>query len=480
LCHCTWVLAFLVLHVAVAGGLSVWQKLGVQPGSAQMARLDRFTAGRNVFSDDELLERRHAVLRDSLGQEAARMMLLRHPLLLTHDLEVTLRPKLLTLHALLPGVNICHAVLRAPALLQLSADATLAPRLDSLEDRLGTREAAIRAISRSPTLLNLRDVDGRYERLRAALPGLSASDLAKVVSQRPELLAFNDSSIQAKASALAELFGVADASRIIKRDSRVLTFHPSRLASKVAALEETLPGVDVRKMLARAPSLLSADVDGAIPRKLVQLAQLLPSVDVGRLVAQAPQLLEYDVQKSLAPRFAQMRELFSDPSNTSATPGAAAAAASAAAAFASVAGYPAGGGRPAPGAAGVRALASSKLLKQRIRPASIPKRRTRVGSESRRDAAGAGPRAGAQALAVAAVRAAPHRPPSVLGLLRLAALDIAVVRARMHRLKQLLPEEKVELMVRRCAEEIWAEDKEEPAKCRGTPPHLAERSTGRT
>jgi len=206
-----------MLHIAPGSGLSVWQKLGVQPGSAQMARLDRLTAGRNVFLDNELLEQRHAVLKDALGQEAARMLLLRQPLLLTHDLEQTLRPKLRTLHALLPGVNISHAVLRAPALLQLSAETTLAPRLDSLENRLGTREAAIRAISRSPTLLNLRDLDGRYERLHAALPGLSASDLAKVVSQRPELLAFNDSSIQAKASALAELFGVADASRIIKR-----------------------------------------------------------------------------------------------------------------------------------------------------------------------------------------------------------------------------------------------------------------------
>lgn len=55
-------------------------------------------------------------------------------------------------------------------------------------------------------------------------------------------------------------------------------------------------------------------------------------------------------------------------------------------------------------------------------------------------------------MAAAGVRAAPHRPPSVVGLLRLAALDIAVVRARMHRLKELLPEEKVELMVRRCTE----------------------------
>jgi hypothetical protein len=440
-------LVVLVLHVAVGGGLSVWQKLGVQPGSARMARLDRLTAGRNVFSDGELLGRRHAVLQDALGEEAARVMLLRHPLLLTHDLEETLRPKLRTLHALLPGINISHAVLRAPALLQLSAEATLAPRLDSLEARLGTREAAIRAVSRSPTLLNLRDLDGRYERLHGALPGLSASELAKVVSQRPELLAFNDSSIQTKARALADLFGVSDASRIIKRDSRVLTFHPSRLARKVAALESTLPGVDVRKMLARAPSLLSSDVDEAVPRRLAQLAQLLPSVDVGRLVAQAPQLLDYDVARSLVPRFAQMRELFSEPSNTSATPGAAAAAVG----FASGASSP--GGRPAAGAAGVRSLAVSKLLKQRLRSAGQPKRSARVGSalDSRRAAAGAGPRVTAQALAAAGVRAAPPRRSGLMGLLRLAALDAAVVRARMHRLKELLPGEMVELMVGRCA-----------------------------
>jgi len=41
------------------------------------------------------------------------------------------------------------------------------------------------------------------------------------------------------------------------------------------------------------------------------------------------------------------------------------------------------------------------------------------------------------------------RPPSLVGLLRLAALDAAVVRARMHQLQKLLPEEHVQQMVRR-------------------------------
>ncbi len=67
----------------------------------------------------------------------------------------------------------------------------------------------------------------------------------------------------------------------------MLTYTPARLAGKVAALEAQLPGSDVRKMLTAAPRLLSADVDGALPRKLLQLAELLPSLDVSKLVAQA-------------------------------------------------------------------------------------------------------------------------------------------------------------------------------------------------
>jgi len=152
--------------LALAGGLGVWQTLGVEPGSAQMARLERITAGRNVFDDDALLLRRHAALKDTLGEVAARLILLRHPLLLTHDLEETIRPKLRTLHELLPGINISRTLVRAPSLLNLNPEATLAPRLETLKQLLGTRAAAIKAISRTPTLLNLRDIDARYARLQ--------------------------------------------------------------------------------------------------------------------------------------------------------------------------------------------------------------------------------------------------------------------------------------------------------------------------
>ena len=443
-------LCLLCAPVLVAADASaMWRSLGVAPGTAQMHRLERLTSGRNVFLDSALIERRHAVLARELGPQAARVVLLRHPLLLTHDLEETLQPKLRTLEALLPGLNISRAVLRAPALLQLSSETTIAPRLKSLEERLGSRSAAIRAISRTPTLLNLRDIEARYERLRVALPGLKEKELAKVVGQRPELLTFNDSSIQAKAEALAELFHVTDASRIIRRDPRLLTYQPTRLAEKVATFEETLPGVDVRKMLASAPSLLSADVDEAIPRKLAQLSNLLPSLDIDRLVAQAPQLLEYDVENSLVPRLAEIRKLFADPPKRSATPGAAAAAAEAALCNQS--------GEPLElpsGASNVRSLAANKLLRQRGKVARPIKRSTRRAStrETRAAAANVDPfgqvtntlRGAAQPLSSTAMA------PSIIGLLRLAALDVAVVRARMHQLEKLLPEEQVQHMVRRC------------------------------
>ena len=212
----------ILTHLTLSAGLSIfWQQLGVEPNSATMARLGRVTAGRHIFDDDELLRRRHDALRDAIGEDAARVILLRQPLLLTHDLEAKIGPKLRALGELLPGVNVSHAVLRAPSLLQL-AETTIAPRLEVLERRLGSRAAVVKAVARAPTLLNLRDVDARFDRLCAALPGLSEADVARIVGQQPSLLAFNDESIRAKAAALATLFRVSDASLIIRRDARVV------------------------------------------------------------------------------------------------------------------------------------------------------------------------------------------------------------------------------------------------------------------
>lgn len=401
-----------------------WERLQVPMGSTRMKKLERATAGRSVFRDEALLCRRHDALVTALGEERARSLLLRAPLLLTHDLESTLPIKLEQLGELFPGTDLGSLLLRAPTLLQLNATTTIRPRLLALQEdlQLGSFAGTVQVVARAPTLLQLSDVKARLQALREALPSLSDSDAAALVSRCPSLLAYSSSRIAAKVGALTELLQLKDekaVARVVKREPSLLTFDVERtLSAKVAAFEERLHGLDARKLLASVPRLLTIKVEESLPRKLRQLEELLPGVDVVKLVGRAPLLLEYKID-SLAPRLEELRALFTEP-------------------------------RPepklalqretsAPPSKSAQRIVASKLLASRAaksqRGANAAKRSARTAS-----AGALGAAALARRVSAAEGRA---RGASTVAMLRLAMLDQTVVRERVERLSALLPSEHV-------------------------------------
>ena len=147
-----------------------------------------------------------------------------------------------------------------------------------------------------------------------------------------------------------------------------------------------------------------------LPAKLAALEKLLPGVDIPRLVRNAPQLLEYDVEGSLQPKLQALRKLF----------------------------HPTAAGVPAPSLNAANRLATNKLLKAR-RSTNLRGPRSR----SQRDLARSRIEGGGRARNGGAAA----RSPRAVGMLRLAALDIAVVEQRLSKLSQLLPEADVVTMV---------------------------------
>ena len=98
---------------------TLWRELNVP--QAAHARLDMLTRNRKCFDDKPLMRARHRALADALGDDLATKLLLRAPLLLTHDLEATIGPKLEQLAELLPGADLRRVLVRAPTLLHLPA-----------------------------------------------------------------------------------------------------------------------------------------------------------------------------------------------------------------------------------------------------------------------------------------------------------------------------------------------------------------------
>ena len=390
-------------------------RLGVPLGSNRMELVQRRVAqtwkDQSVFADAPALDRRAALLEAALGSDAARILMLRAPLVLASDLEWALEPRLAALRELLPGVDISTLVVRAPAVLELDLQTMLEPRVRQLEAMLPNGVDVARTVRRAPTLLHLPDLEQRLAALGALLPGVSSSQL---VSRAPSLLAYAPEAVVRKLDELAELFGsAANAAAMVKREPALLTYDVRHtLAAKVRVFETWLPNLDATKLLVAAPRLLSYDVATMLPRKLAALADALPGADIPRLIKSVPQLLEYDVETRLPPKLTALRALF----------------------------HPRAIGPPPPPPSAARRLATSKLLGGR-QPGRNPTGRTAATGARRPVTAAAAAAAAAAATAARGGRGgASARGPSTIGLLRLAALDTATVERRLERLSALLPE----------------------------------------
>ena len=436
------VLLFTTATAAVSPLEALYVRLGVPLGSNRMELVQRRVAqtwkDQSVFADAPALDRRAALLEAALGSDAARILMLRAPLVLASDLEWALEPRLAALRELLPGVDISTLVVRAPAVLELDLQTMLEPRVRQLEAMLPNGVDVARTVRRAPTLLHLPDLEQRLAALGALLPGVSSSQL---VSRAPSLLAYAPEAVVRKLDELAELFGsAANAAAMVKREPALLTYdvrhtlaakvrvfetwlpnlgqlhasahHDALSSPQVRVFETWLPNLDATKLLVAAPRLLSYDVATMLPRKLAALADALPGADIPRLIKSVPQLLEYDVETRLPPKLTALRALF----------------------------HPRAIGPPPPPPSAARRLATSKLLGGR-QPGRNPTGRTAATGARRPVTAAAAAAAAAAATAARGGRGGANaRGPSTIGLLRLAALDTATVERRLERLSALLPE----------------------------------------
>ena len=260
-------------------------RLGVPFGSRRMERLQRTVQNtwRNqaVFSDSGLLDRRVALLEDTLGADVARLVILRSPTTLTVELEQDLAGRVDALRKLLPSVDVPSLLARSPALLQLDFEQTIEPRVRELEAMLPQGVGVERVVRRAPTLLQLTDLAQRRNDLAAMLPGI---DVRQVLLRAPSLLGYSAEALARKLDDLLTLFEGANAIAMVKREPALLTYNVnSSLAAKVAVFERELPGIDVRKILAATPRLLSYDAERVLPLKLAALHKVFPGADVPRL-----------------------------------------------------------------------------------------------------------------------------------------------------------------------------------------------------
>jgi hypothetical protein len=414
-----------------AAASALWSSLGVAPGSARMRRLATLTANRAVFANRALLEERRQVLANAVGADAARLILLRSPLIITSDLERRLPERIVALHTMLPGIGSLDGLLvRAPALLVLT-EPTLVERLMALDALLSpasgrasrkskrpakaafvASEATARVVRRSPTLIQLPDLAARVLALEELLE-LGSAGTRRLVQRAPSLLAYDPRVLRRKLSELRELFPHVDAGALVRREPQLLTYDvTSSLSAKVASFATHLPTVDVHRLLATTPRLMTYDAERLLPRKLSALESLLPGADVPRLVRHVPQLLEYDVEGTLAPKVRALRKLFHPAAVSPPPPPPSAVQRLAAAKLVA-----ARRGRKAPAGGGAAAAAAAVLSKNAARSDGRTRDATRVG----------GGASGGRAL-------------SAVALVRLASLDMAVVEKRLGGITQMLPE----------------------------------------
>lgn len=431
-------LTVLIQMVAMKTSASFWQDLGV--GSGRIERIRKLSSS-GPLADPDVLQPRFALLCAEIGKAPARAVVLRHPNLLAFDdFEERLPRDLASLRNLLPTIDLGQVLVRAPKLLSLDVEDTIRPRFVALETLLG-RSAAVRIVTRAPTVLQLTDLEPRLREIETLLP---SSNVGAVLHRAPSLMAYDPALLRTKLTQLEQLFPGEDVRAMIRREPLLLTYDVTEsLGAKVEVYRRELPGLDVCKLLASTPRLLTQNSRRVLPAKLSALQALLPSADIPRLVRRlcparrrgtllpgwshvggcrslisvwtlarqvrnAPQLLEYDVDGSLRPKLQALRGLF----------------------------HPAAAMPPPPPPSAATRLATSKLLRARVERAGRSARGSRTGNRvgGRKAAAldgsmGAGLRASGRS-----------GGPSVVGMLRLAALDVAVVEQRMGALGMLLPE----------------------------------------
>lgn len=220
----------------------------------------------------------------------------------------------------LPNADATRLLARAPGVATgPTTAAELDDRLSNLEDLLGTTADLHRVVRLAPTLLlcDPESLRRKLADLEALLPGANTRQL---VVRSPTLLTADvQTTVGAKMDALERLLPTCNASALARRCPALLQsdFQIS-VPRKLSCLRRLLPGTKIDSVIAAAPSLLLRDT-ASLERRMAELRTAVrdlregDEVDRGdlavRMVAKAPSILTADVNANLRPKMAALADI---------------------------------------------------------------------------------------------------------------------------------------------------------------------------
>eukprot|EP00903_Cladosiphon_okamuranus_P008396 g8072.t1 len=194
-------------------------------------------------------------------------LLSRAPLLLTHDPETFLLPKMKQLESLLPGVDVSKLVRAEPTILYLDIGGLVKRRLESLSELLPGHDVAL-LVKKVPRLLttNVSSLAQKISSLRWLLG--PEADLHRIIHRRPALLVSKiETTVAAKFQQLQELFPEGNVVSMVESDATVLLYDYTSISVKVDCWRERVSNVtELNQLIQDYPLLLSYSLDTSVSR----------------------------------------------------------------------------------------------------------------------------------------------------------------------------------------------------------------------
>ncbi|CBJ31071.1 expressed unknown protein [Ectocarpus siliculosus] len=217
------------------------------PG-VDVLRLVRHSPALLLYHEDTLAPRIEFIKR--LFPESPRL-LSRAPLLLTHDPETFLMPKIHQLESLLPGIDVLKVVRTEPTILYLDIGGLVKRRLESLSELLPGHDVSV-LVRKVPRLLTT-----------------NVSSLAqKIIHRRPALLVSKiETTVAAKFQQLQDLFPDANVVSMVESDATVLLYDYTSVGVKVDCWRERVSNAtELNQLIQDYPLLLSYSLDTSVSR----------------------------------------------------------------------------------------------------------------------------------------------------------------------------------------------------------------------
>ncbi|CAM9149560.1 unnamed protein product [Ectocarpus sp. 13 AM-2016] len=233
------------------------------PG-VDVLRLVRHSPALLLYHEDTLAPRIEFIKR--LFPESPRL-LSRAPLLLTHDPETFLMPKIHQLESLLPGVDVLKVVRTEPTILYLDIGGLVKRRLERLSELLPGHDVSV-LVRKVPRLLttNVSSLAQKMSSLRWLL-GPDA-DLHRIIHRRPALLVSKiETTVAAKFQQLQDLFPDANVVSMVESDATVLLYDYTSVGVKVECWRERVSNAtELNQLIQDYPLLLSYSLDTSVSR----------------------------------------------------------------------------------------------------------------------------------------------------------------------------------------------------------------------